>query len=118
MARKNSASTQFQIGCATWYSILKAYRPINRGATNKSLAGIIEGNDSNAHWKTTTKESTKGCQAQARTISFSDGAKKRSILNSLICMSYFYSSSMESDPFGSDAGEIVGTLIRQPKPVP
>jgi len=59
----------------------------------KSLAGIIEGDDSSAHWKTTTKESTKGCQAPVKTISFADGVKKRRILNVLIYITYFYDSS-------------------------
>jgi hypothetical protein len=55
---------------------------------------IIESDDINAHWKTKTKESTKSSQAPTKAISFADGAKKRSMLNALICMSYFYGSSI------------------------
>jgi hypothetical protein len=62
-------------------------------ATNKSLAGSIESDDSNVHWKTKTKESTKGSQVPAKTISFADDVKKRIILNGL-CMLNFYCSSI------------------------
>jgi len=93
-ARKNSSSTKLQTGYATCHSSRQADRPVNRRATDKSLAGIIEGDSNNAHWKTTTKESAKSSQASAKTISFADGAKKRSIINDLICMPYFNGSSI------------------------
>ena len=64
----------------------------------KSLAGNIEGDDSSGHWKTTTKESTKGCQAPVKTISFADGVKKRRILNVLNYINYCYCTSIRVWP--------------------
>jgi len=63
-----------------------------------SIAEIIEGDDITSHWKTKTKEPTKGGKASTKTISFTDCAKKRSMFKTLILLRYFTIAVLGSNP--------------------